>query len=762
MSNRCSNKALGDKLMAYELGMLNDEEAGHFELHLVECAYCSTRAHEFRKAAALLRHDSDVRNEIDSIVSLQTTEPKTDVARPGRAGRLIMGLGILAAVVLLLILKPWQLKLEPSHDVIAAQNRLVITYFDNLVDHDDAHRLGEIAANLLITDLSESQYVSVVSSQRLYDILKLMGREGQKTVDRSVATEIASIAKADWLLMGSVLRTEPGLVVSAQLIDAETGDVVASHRVEGSVGDDIFGVVDSLTIKIKTDMSLPSAALFEADRPVCEVTTCSPDAFRYYLEGIDLLNKYYHSEAEQCFRKAVEADSTFAMAYYYLAELSDYRYIQYAVRQVDNVSQREKYYIRSRQASYEGDLPKAMKELGELLVHYPEEKRAFFLLGSFNYTLANHDSAAHYFRQALAVDPLYKTAHNLLAYTYNAMGQADSAIAAINRYVAIVPDEANPYDSRGDLYASQGKIDEAAESYRLALKNKPDYAPSLTKLGNIYLKRREFAEAESIYARMLDSPHADIRSNGRYSKAIIRLHQGHLSQCLDILDECMRFDSLEMDDSTVFSTIASKLFTRSRIFRALRMHDSSLAEISECVKLHRRSYPSDLSTYVYLLAQQLAEAGRIGDSRAVLDELAGVRETGAFRNFAYLYAAASVALAEGDIDSAIVYATECTEVVDDFLGMRLLAEVMIAAGNNEKAADVFERILSDETYWRASYGAEYAIMHFALAEVYQHMGEGSKAAEQYEEFLRIWADGDADIVELDSARVRLVRLRDTP
>ena len=41
------------------------------------------------------------------------------------------------------------------------------------------------------TDLSESEYVQVVSSQRLYDILKQLGREGEKKIDRDISTQIA-------------------------------------------------------------------------------------------------------------------------------------------------------------------------------------------------------------------------------------------------------------------------------------------------------------------------------------------------------------------------------------------------------------------------------------------------------------------------------------------------------------------------------------------------------------------------------------------
>jgi TolB-like protein len=70
---------------------------------------------------------------------------------------------------------------------IAEENSLAIMYFDNLAQPEDPNRLGEIVTELLITGLSESQYVQVVSSQRLYDTLKLLGREGQKVVNRDVA-----------------------------------------------------------------------------------------------------------------------------------------------------------------------------------------------------------------------------------------------------------------------------------------------------------------------------------------------------------------------------------------------------------------------------------------------------------------------------------------------------------------------------------------------------------------------------------------------
>jgi TolB-like protein len=209
----------------------------------------------------------------------------------------------------------------PEKEAIAKENSLAIMYFENMVDKGDAERLGEIVTNLLITDLSESEYMRVVSSQRLYDILKLLGKEGQKKIDREVATQVATKAGARWMLLGNVLQVEPEIILTSQLVDVGSGKIAASQRITGETGEKIFSMVDKLTVEIKKDLSLPTVAQQEPDPLVADVTTHSPEAYRYYLEGFNYLQKFNDLEAEKSFRKALEIDSTFAMAYYGLTYL---------------------------------------------------------------------------------------------------------------------------------------------------------------------------------------------------------------------------------------------------------------------------------------------------------------------------------------------------------------------------------------------------------------------------------------------------------
>ncbi|MCJ7459541.1 MAG: protein kinase, partial [candidate division Zixibacteria bacterium] len=382
---------------------------------------------------------------------------------------LIPASAVFILVLLFLILKPFKFEISPEKKATAAENTLAIMYFENLVDPTDSTKLGEIITNLLITDLTESQYLRIVSSQRLYDILKLLGKEGIKRVDRATATQVAEKANAKWMLLGSVLQIKPEIILTAQLVEVKTGNAIASQRITGQAGENIFPLVDKLTVEIKKDLSLPAIAQKEPDPSVADVTTHSPEAYRCYLEGIDYKNKLYSKEAEESFRKALKYDSTFAMAYYQLTRMGtdDWKeMLERAIKYSDKVSHKEKNYIKVLEIEYSEKTTweDYVKELKELLKRYPEEKDALIMLGAYYIGLRKFEQSLEYYNQVIEIDPLNKLAYNDLAYAYNELGNFDKSIWAINKYISLAPDEANPYDTRGDLYAYNGRLDQAIES----------------------------------------------------------------------------------------------------------------------------------------------------------------------------------------------------------------------------------------------------------------------------------------------------------
>ncbi len=641
----------------------------------------------------------------------------------------------------------------------AKENSLAIMYFENMVDREDTERLGEIVTNLLITDLSESQYMYVVSSQRLYDILKLLGKEGTKVIDRSVASEIATKAGAKWMLLGTILQLEPQVILTSQLVEVKSGRVLASQRITGEPDEQIFSMVDKLTVEVKNDLSLPAEAQKEKDPQVADVTTHSPEAYRFYLEGLDYFYKIYVAEAKTSFKKALEIDSTFAMAYFWLAALKtgseEKELVAKAVEYSDKVSEKEKYYVKSLEAQIWGNHVEAIKELKKLVKRSPEDKFAFLWLGTIYYNiLGDPEEAVRYLNKAIEIDPLYKFAYNLLAYTYNDIGDFEKSIWAINKYISLAPDEANPYDSRGEIYAFNGKIDQAIESFREAEERKPGF--SLDNLGHMYLFKREYARAESCYKAIVSNSEKETRSQGRTYLALIPLYQGKLDEGLKVLEGGITADRME----EVERRQVDKHFKKATIYRDKKNLRLALEETKKAMEIsgavNPDAPPSHWEYYVRLLAEN-NEIAKAEEEAGALKKDIEEKDQSAMHY--YWYALGFIEWSKGNMEAALSAFEKLAQATPDFWAHFTLAEAYLESGRLGEAVAEFEKVLSRYDESRAFSALRAVKAYYLLGLAYEKSGWNKKAIEQYEEFLEIWKDADPGIPEVEDAKKRLERLR---
>ncbi|MCP4703377.1 MAG: hypothetical protein GY865_02105, partial [candidate division Zixibacteria bacterium] len=318
--------------------------------HLYNCSSCFEKVSKFKQTADLLEHSPKIRDTIEEISKTNSSNNKKTTTHK-KVWPTIIPISIAAVFFIFLILKDWQIDIQPSKEATAASNRLAVMYFDNLADQSDSLKLGEIVANLLISDLSESQYLNIISSQHLSDILGLLDKEGIKNINNTTASQIAKKTSAKWIITGNILSTSPQIIVTTQLIEVGTGDILASKKIEGDSNDDIFSVIDKLTIQIKNSLNLPSEALQEPDPEIAEYTTHSPQAYRHYLEGIENYNRLYSTDAQNDFEMALKYDSTFAMVYYYLAHIKDRNLISKALEYSDGASTIDRLFINIFEAS---------------------------------------------------------------------------------------------------------------------------------------------------------------------------------------------------------------------------------------------------------------------------------------------------------------------------------------------------------------------------------------------------------------------------
>ncbi|UCC45106.1 MAG: zf-HC2 domain-containing protein, partial [Candidatus Zixiibacteriota bacterium] len=417
---RCTDKQYGDMLYAYELGMLDDEEQRAFEQHLIECEFCSLRAEQNLEAAELVRHDPEIHDFTTSLVKDEATG--TAPLRKPIWNRWRYSMPVAAAILLVLLLVDWRVDIHTDDEAMASANRLAVLYFTNVVDPADQDHLSDIATNLLITDLGESKYLRVISGQYMLDLARARGVDSGEIRQPQAAIALAREARANWILTGELLRIDSGIVITSQLAEVATGNILSTQRVTGEPDEDIFSVIDKLSAEIKRGLPLPSPAREETDLPISDITTTSADAFRHYLNGVEYVTRFYMAEGIDEFELALEYDSTFAMAYYYLARYLNRDLIEQARKYSGHASQTEKYYIESQYHFINGDTALAIKLLQDLIAEHPDETLALWQLGFIKRMSGQIGEAIAYYEAALDVNPFYRSALNSLVYAYNAIG----------------------------------------------------------------------------------------------------------------------------------------------------------------------------------------------------------------------------------------------------------------------------------------------------------------------------------------------------
>jgi tetratricopeptide (TPR) repeat protein len=227
----------------------------------------------------------------------------------------------------------------------------VIT-FDNQTGDAAYDYLEKVIPNLLITDLEQSKYLQVATWERLNDILKQMGRKETEFIDEETGFELCRMENIPALALGSVTKAGNVFVTDVKVLDVETKRLLKSVRSQGEGVESILRKqVDELGKEIARGVGLPEKKVEEPQSRIAEVTTNSTEAYNYFIRGREEFERSYYPEAIPFLEKAVNLDSTFAMAYLYLgsaygsntrARVDNYRKaMNYATR----VSEKERLYI---------------------------------------------------------------------------------------------------------------------------------------------------------------------------------------------------------------------------------------------------------------------------------------------------------------------------------------------------------------------------------------------------------------------------------
>jgi serine/threonine protein kinase/tetratricopeptide (TPR) repeat protein len=685
-------------------------------------------------------------------------------------------------VVAVLVLLPGK-KAPP---VPSDKPSLAILYFENNSGDSILDNWRSGLSEMLITDLSQSKFLHVLSSDRIYSLLErqnLLEKEKYSTEDLE---KVASQGGVSHVIRGSYITAGDKFIISASLMKAETAQVVSSIREEGVGEASITESLDKITKQIKTDLKLSEEQISsDLDKKLAQITTNSSEAFKYYSEGEMLHTQGRYREAIPLFQRAIAIDPEFAMAYRTLGH--DYgnlglahlykENLERAMELKDRLSDKERFLIEGDYYGIsENTLDKAIAAYENTLELYPNHIKANNNLAVIFFGLEQWDKAIPYFEKAIKAKSEFAPTYRLLANCYLAIGENNKAKEILDSYLENIGDSAEIHRGLAAYYQHLGEYELALSEVEKALSMDPTNSKNLNAQATVYKFQGDLKKAENTIWKLtgLTDPEGGYWAVNRGCP--LNLIVGNYKGAEFLLNRGIT-GAQQISLRWVESEWHTKL---AYVHSQTGHHESALKECDQAwesaVQANRNSF--SLQRYAMHMKGLIQLANQsIDKAQKTADRLRELIEAGMHKKSMRLYyhLMGQIELENSNFSQAIglfelalsltsfqidEYKTAMTggDMNELFIGSLALA--LFRSGDLKKAQDQYERLIS-LTPGRVFYGDQYTKSFYMLGKIHEQQGNTAEAIEHYGKFLDLWKDADPGFAEVEDARERLAGLKGT-
>jgi serine/threonine-protein kinase len=574
------------------------------------------------------------------------------------------------------------------------------------------------------------------------------------------AAAVAAELGAGNMILGSVITTAPGEVrVHAELFNVRWLRKDASATVEGPESE-MTSLVDQLTV------DLLKSIWQEGEVPevrVSTVTTASIPALRAYLEGEQAFRQSRFTEAQQSFARAVELDTTFAIAAHRLSfaygwalgafEEEHIRNAELAARHTAGLPARDSLLITGHKlVDIDGDLHTI--ELYENLTRrYPDDYEAWYGFGEALYHLGDQvgygrDRVIEAMARAYAIDStIAPSLFHLIQGTFyrDELAEAREWTA---RYLAI--DSTSPY-SYGLRLGSALRLGPPEDS---AVAAQALDSLSLTLFSQIRFAvpagRSSLPYSETVLLAAGDPRMpAPARASALEDLGHQYLRHGQIADWLALDREADRIQGRE-----------NELFTLTMTRLAGLLNDPAAIALQEQLT-GREDYPETADYLASLYAQQR----RFSDAQLAVDWLEGAADSldeagvtaraRAYRGMALAYQG-HIAAAQEDGTAAIDYLRRgLTLIPGNWNVLRNAHRYLLA--NLVEDSDQLEALRIYGSLYQSAWLE--ALGYLRRAQLHERRDELDDALRYYGWFLELWENADEHLQpQVESARRAVDRL----
>lgn len=344
---------------------------------------------------------------------------------------------------------------------------IAILPFSTLALKEDDEYLGLGLADALITQLSNTKKLAVrpTSAIRRY--------HNPEQNSGSIGREL----RVGTILEGSLQRAGERLRVTVQLVSVETGNSLWAGKFNASLTD-IFDVQDEIAAQVVGALLL-NLSSSEHQRLKSRWTE-NAEAYQFYLKGRYHYLKLRPEEIQtgiSYFQKAIELDSSYALAYVGLAQA--FLVLPLATEQPAN-----EFFPKAKEAALraieiDDRLAEAHGVLGWLLFWFDWDWKA----------------SENECQRAFELDPNSADTHEAYAHLLSNTGRHAEALAEIKRAKDLDPLNLRINALEGQFLLHAGKPDEALAQLHNTFELEPNFWLTRLFAASVYIEKEMFAEA---------------------------------------------------------------------------------------------------------------------------------------------------------------------------------------------------------------------------------------------------------------------------
>ena len=603
------------------------------------------------------------------------------------------------------------------------RDSILLTEFENTTGEAIFDQTLKMA---LAFSLAQSPFLDIVPDSKVSQTLRLMGRSPNEKVTKELGEEICMRQNLKAFITGSITKFGEIYVLTLEAINARNNESLGREFEQVNSREDVLNALTRAAAGLRERLGESLSSIEKFNVPSESITTSSLEALKIFVLGREQIVNGRQFEAIPFYKKALELDPDFALAYTELAVV----------------------YRNTDQWTLAADMTRKAYELREAVSESEKLRITYYYHNFVNGELDKAIDTLELWRNTY---PNFVVSYVSLSDSMERIGQSEKAVAFAREGIRIDPNYATIYMNLVESLVSLGRNEEAKETCKTAFERKLDgtYFHLFPLIVAFIENDRVAIQTNLRWFAGRDDEHIafDVQARAAAVKGQWRTAQDFSRRSVDLATHTNAREvagkyAAEQAVRIVFWTSGTGLPEKNDA----TLRSVLRAQTNKALSLERGQI------VVILTALALAVAGQSDEAGQLLNELLSERPKDTLLK--HLWAPtikAALWLQAGKVKEAIeeLEITERLEKAGEFIPQYLRGLANLRLGRNSEAAREFDKILNNRG--EAPLSSLYPLAHLGKA-------RATRDRSEYDKFLELWTDADPDMPALVAAKAEFEAL----